>query len=101
MTDNSTKSSEQGIGTDEAWDSQQDDKKDSLDDVNEIKVIQELSDDDFPDGGLRAWLNVLGALSIGTATFGFVNSYVRIFTSAKYFIPTYDLHRGSVYFGQV
>ncbi|KIJ44243.1 hypothetical protein M422DRAFT_60074 [Sphaerobolus stellatus SS14] len=38
---------------------------------------EEVADDDnYPDGGLRAWLNVLGALACGTATFGFVNSYV-------------------------
>lgn len=34
---------------------------------------------DYPDGGLAAWLTVLGGVCITTATFGFVNSYVSMF----------------------
>lgn len=31
---------------------------------------------DYPDGGLAAWLTVLGGVCTTAATFGFVNSYV-------------------------
>ncbi|THH04419.1 hypothetical protein EW146_g10183 [Bondarzewia mesenterica] len=34
-----------------------------------------LGDDDFPDGGLEAWLVLLGALCSNTATFGYINSW--------------------------
>lgn len=39
-------------------------------------ATSEALDLDYPDGGLAAWLTVLGGVCITTATFGFVNSYV-------------------------
>lgn len=38
-------------------------------------TASEALDSDYPDGGLAAWLTVLGGVCITTATFGFVNSY--------------------------
>ncbi|EPQ57826.1 MFS general substrate transporter [Gloeophyllum trabeum ATCC 11539] len=34
-----------------------------------------LSDDDFPDGGLQAWLVVLGSVCVNISTFGLVNGW--------------------------
>ncbi|GJJ12281.1 hypothetical protein Clacol_006522 [Clathrus columnatus] len=47
-------------------------KKDSID----VAQAPSRSDiQDYPDGGLSAWLTVVGGVCITTATFGFVNSY--------------------------
>ncbi|KAF8177232.1 MFS general substrate transporter [Pholiota molesta] len=44
--------------------------------VTEVKVVEQAAgDDDFPDGGLRAWLIVCGAMCNTFSTFGYVNSW--------------------------
>ncbi|KAG8685028.1 hypothetical protein FRC08_013334 [Ceratobasidium sp. 394] len=44
-------------------------------DSEELKKDNTALDDDFPDGGLRAWLVVLGGVCVTFGTFGFVNTW--------------------------
>ncbi|KAK1221559.1 hypothetical protein PQX77_015678 [Marasmius sp. AFHP31] len=41
----------------------------------QVKASTEAPEFDFPDGGLRAWLVVLGAALCSTVSFGYVNSW--------------------------
>ncbi|KAJ2933745.1 hypothetical protein H1R20_g3359, partial [Candolleomyces eurysporus] len=43
--------------------------------VEEAQVAVTNADDDFPDGGLRAWLIVVGAVCNAFAASGYVNSW--------------------------
>ncbi|KAG9119730.1 hypothetical protein FRC07_005101, partial [Ceratobasidium sp. 392] len=44
-------------------------------DSEKLKNEKAAADDDFPDGGLRAWLVVLGGVCVTFGTFGFVNTW--------------------------
>lgn len=43
----------------------------------EAAIFSPEDDPEFPDGGFRAWMVVLGAYLVLFSTFGVVNSYVR------------------------
>ncbi|KAF5364699.1 hypothetical protein D9758_005554 [Tetrapyrgos nigripes] len=51
------------------------DNEKSVEQSPESKLVPGESETDFPDGGLRAWLVVLGTALSSTASFGYINAW--------------------------